>query len=113
MSRITLTAIFFTFLGAMLMITAANPNPVAAQPVSSRGLLVVVNQTDSSVSLLDPADGKQLGNVTVPIRGHEVAVSPDGKLAYVPIYSNVGVGKPGTNGSQIEVIDIATQKIAR
>src|SRR5207245_6481338 len=43
--------------------------------------------------------------------GHEVAASPDGKLAYVPIYGNSGVGKPGTDGSNMVVIDIAARKV--
>ena len=38
--------------------------------------------------------------------------SPDGKFAYVPIYGNSGVGKPGTDGSTIDVIDIANRKLA-
>lgn len=81
----------------------------AAQPI-----LLVVNQTDHDLSLVDPAAGKQIA--TVPTigangHGHEVAVSPDGKTAFVPIYSNVGVGKQGTNGTTIEVIDLPTRKI--
>ena len=43
--------------------------------------------------------------------GHEVAGSPDGKVAVVPIYGNSGVGRPGTDGKNIVVIDIASQKI--
>jgi len=43
--------------------------------------------------------------------GHEVAASPDGKTAYVPIYGNAGVGKPGTDGDRMVVIDIASRKI--
>ena len=34
------------------------------------------------------------------VTGHEVIASPDGRLAYVPIYGNSGVGKPGTDGTQ-------------
>jgi YVTN family beta-propeller protein len=45
------------------------------------------------------------------ITGHEVAASPDGKLAYVPIYSSAGVGRPGTDGTLIRVIDLATHAI--
>jgi YVTN family beta-propeller protein len=44
--------------------------------------------------------------------GHEVAGSPDGRLAFVPIYGDSGVGKPGTNGTKIVVVDVATQKVA-
>jgi YVTN family beta-propeller protein len=45
------------------------------------------------------------------ITGHEVTASPDGRLAYVPIYGNSGVGKPGTDGRNMVVIDIAAQKV--
>jgi DNA-binding beta-propeller fold protein YncE len=37
--------------------------------------------------------------------------SPDGKTAYVPIYGDSGVGRPGTDGTKISVIDLATRKI--
>jgi DNA-binding beta-propeller fold protein YncE len=77
-------------------------------------MLLVVNQTDHDLSLVDPATGKQIASVpteSVNGHGHEVAASPDGKTAFVPIYSNVGVGKAGTNGTTIEVIDLATRKI--
>jgi DNA-binding beta-propeller fold protein YncE len=43
--------------------------------------------------------------------GHEVAGSPDGRLAFVPIYGNSGVGKPGTDGNNIVVVDVAAQKL--
>ena len=45
------------------------------------------------------------------ITGHEVAASPDGKRAFVPIYGNSGVGSPGTDGRTIAVIDLATHKL--
>ena len=40
-----------------------------------------------------------------------VATSPDGKLVYVPIYGSSGVGRPGTDGREMVVIDIPTRKI--
>jgi DNA-binding beta-propeller fold protein YncE len=43
--------------------------------------------------------------------GHEVAGSPDGRLAFVPIYGNSGVGKPGTDGNNIVVLDVAAHEI--
>jgi DNA-binding beta-propeller fold protein YncE len=45
------------------------------------------------------------------ITGHEVAASPDGRTAYVPIYGNSGVGRPGTDGSNMVVIDIQGRKV--
>jgi DNA-binding beta-propeller fold protein YncE len=40
-----------------------------------------------------------------------VVASKDGRTAFVPIYGNSGVGKPGTDGTKIVAIDIASQKI--
>jgi YVTN family beta-propeller protein len=74
--------------------------------------LVVVNQHDSSVSLVDTVSGKVVASVPVGgVTGHEAAVSPDGKLAYVPIYGNAGVGRAGTDGSEMSVIDLASRKV--
>jgi DNA-binding beta-propeller fold protein YncE len=74
--------------------------------------LLVANQGDRDLSLIDPAVGKQVATVPVEgVTGHEVAASPDGKTAYVPIYGDAGVGKPGTNGTEISVIDIASRKV--
>ncbi|MGA1983548.1 MAG: cytochrome D1 domain-containing protein [Acidobacteriaceae bacterium] len=77
-----------------------------------RPLLLVANQGDRTLSLIDPATGKQIAAVPVGgVTGHEVAVSADGKLAFVPIYGDSGVGRPGTDGSSMSVIDLAARKV--
>jgi len=76
------------------------------------GLLLVANKGDRTLGIIDAEAGREIA--TVPengITGHEVVASLDGKLAYVPIYGNSGVGKPGTDGSNMVVIDIAARKI--
>lgn len=76
------------------------------------GLLLVANKGDQTLGIIDPAAGKQVA--TVPeggVTGHEVIASPDGRLAYVPIYGNSGVGKPGTDGKNLVVIDLAARKV--
>jgi len=40
-----------------------------------------------------------------------VIASPDGRTAYVPIYGSGGVGSPGTDGTNLVVVDIASRKI--
>jgi YVTN family beta-propeller protein len=75
-------------------------------------VLVATNQGDRDLSIIDPVSAKQLA--TVPeggITGHEVATSPDGHTAYVPIYGSSGVGKPGTDGQEMVVIDIPSRKV--
>jgi DNA-binding beta-propeller fold protein YncE len=79
---------------------------------ASKPSVLVADQTDRTLSIIDPAAGRQVA--TVPeggITGHEVAASPDGLTAYVPIYGNSGVGRPGTDGSNMVVIDIPTRKV--
>jgi DNA-binding beta-propeller fold protein YncE len=79
---------------------------------ANKPLLLVANQADHTLSLIDPAAGKEIA--AVPVGGvtcHEVAASPDGKLAFVPIYGDSGVGKPGSDGSSMAVIDLAARKV--
>jgi DNA-binding beta-propeller fold protein YncE len=86
--------------------------PSAQAKVRGQGWLVVANKGEQTVGVIDPATLTQVA--TVPeggITGHELAVSPDGRRAYVPIYGNSGVGKPGTDGSNMVVVDLATRKV--
>jgi hypothetical protein len=74
--------------------------------------LLVAQKGDRSLAIVDPDAGKVLGTVAEGgITGHEVIASSDGRTAFVPIYGNSGVGKPGTDGTKIVAIDIASQKI--
>jgi len=75
--------------------------------------LLVANQGDHTLLVVDPATRKAIAKVGVDINGHEVTASPDGKYAYVPIYGNSGVGKPGTDGSTVQVIDLASGRAVR
>ena len=76
------------------------------------GVLLVANKGDHTLGIIDPAAGKQVAVVTENgVTGHEVIASPDGKTAYVPIYGDSGVGKPGSDGSNMVAIDIASRKI--
>ncbi len=75
-------------------------------------LLLVANQQDHTLSVIDATAGKQVAAIDVQgVTGHEVAASPDGRTAFVPIYGNSGVGKPGTDGDKIVVIDLPSRKV--
>ncbi len=79
---------------------------------SSRGLILVCNKGDHTLGIIDLVAGKQIATVDEEgVTGHEVIASPDGKLAFVPIFGNSGVGRPGTDGSVIRVIDIGQRRI--
>jgi DNA-binding beta-propeller fold protein YncE len=82
----------------------------AASPAS--GWLLVANKGNNAMGIIDPAAARQVAEVPEGgVTGHELVASPDGKLAYVPIYGNSGVGQPGTDGSNMVVIDLASRKV--
>ncbi len=73
-----------------------------------------MNQGDSNVSLVDPVSAREVATIaenTPGVHGHEIAVSADGHTAYLPIYGNTGVGKPGIDGHEMLLIDIPSHKI--
>ncbi|MCU1320716.1 MAG: hypothetical protein JWM43_365 [Acidobacteriaceae bacterium] len=87
---------------------------LAAAPAfaQSSGTLLVANQKDHTLSLIDAASATQTVAIQEDrITGHEVTTSPDGRTAYVPIYGNAGVGRPGTDGQEMLVIDLPSRKI--
>jgi len=92
-----------------MTVSSEAPAPDAA---AGDGMLLVANKGDQTLGVVDPQAGRQVATVAEGgITGHEVIASPDGRVAYVPIYGNSGVGKPGTDGQNIDVIDIASRKV--
>jgi YVTN family beta-propeller protein len=100
--------LLFTFLSAVMPLDSGT-QPTADNP---QGWLLVANKGDRALGIVNPAEGKQVAEVPEGgVTGHEVIASPDGKTAYVPIYGNSGVGKPGTDGKNMVVIDLASHKV--
>jgi YVTN family beta-propeller protein len=65
------------------------------------GRLLVVNKGESTVSVIAVADGSEVARVPTGHAPHEVAVSPDGRLAVV---TNYGTGQQP--GNTLTVIDL-------
>lgn len=83
-----------------------------APPANEEGRLLVANKGEHTLGIVDPEAGRQAAIVPESgVTGHEVIASPDGRRAFVPIYGNSGVGLPGSNGSTIDVIDLASRKV--
>jgi len=85
---------------------------LAAAACAQQPRLLVDQKGDRSLAIVDPLAGKVIANVAENgVTGHEVAASPDGRLAFVPIYGDSGVGKPGTDGANIVVVDVAAHQV--
>ena len=94
------------------LISSAAVVSLAVGMVQAQGRLLVDQKGDRSLAIVDPVQGNVIGDVAEGgVTGHEVAASPDGRLAFVPIYGNSGVGQPGTDGTKIVAIDLAAHKV--
>jgi YVTN family beta-propeller protein len=104
-----LTRVSVLLVAVMFAVSSKLPDAKPA-PLAS-GILVVANQKEHTLLLIDPDARRELAKIVVGVNGHEVMTSKDGRFAYVPIYGNSGVGKPGTDGSTIDVIDLHERKL--
>ena len=74
---------------------------------SDSGTLLVLNKSDNTVSLIDLASRKVVATVPTGVGPHEVAVSPDGKVAVV---ANYGAQTPGNS---LTVINIPSKQVVK
>ncbi|HSH44409.1 MAG TPA: hypothetical protein VK966_01000, partial [Longimicrobiales bacterium] len=86
---------------------AASPSDGDAAPGApgmagaQAGWLLVVNKSGSTLSVLDPATGDEVARIPTGHAPHEVAVSSDGRWAYVTDY-----GTGPEPGSTVTVVDL-------
>jgi DNA-binding beta-propeller fold protein YncE len=90
---------------------AVGPRSGSSAPPAGSGLLLVANKGDHTLGIIDPLAGRQVATVGQSgVTGHEVVASPDGRTAFVPIYGDSGVGRPGSDGRSVDVIDLVRRE---
>lgn len=73
---------------------------------SAEPFLIVLNKSDNTASLVDPATLEVRINLPTGRAPHEAAASPDGRFVYVANYGRE------TDGNTLTVIDVAARKVA-
>ena len=111
-SNVLLVSITIVLLGVLGAGTISQSHAAESGNETMGGLLLVANKGDQTLGIIDPVAGRQVATISENgLTGHEVVASPDGRRAFVPIYGNAGVGKPGTDGQLIRVIDLEKREI--
>jgi YVTN family beta-propeller protein len=87
----------------------------AALPAQAQ-MLVVLEKSGFKADLVDAASGQVLTKLPTGQGPHEVAISPDGRTAYIPDYGAFAVYPPGDQthtrlGNTITVIDLAKRAV--
>jgi len=95
---------------------AASPKWAAPKPADPNNItgthgLILVDKLGSRVRFFTPDTYKELGNVDVGTKPHEIAISPDRKTAYVTVYGDGVYGKNPHPGHTIAIIDIASEQM--
>ena len=106
MSPRTSTLVARVTLAVLLPLAGCAP-PSTTGAASAGGLLLVLNKGAASASLVDPRSGATVATMATGEGPHEVAVSPDGRLAVVTDYG------AETPGSTLTVLDLAARRPLR
>jgi len=111
--------------GAPMMkrwVTLAGATAVAASSMTSRAAtadcnnptgtkgLVLVDKIGRHIRFLNAASRQELSNIEVGVAPHDLAISPDHKTVYVPIYGDGVYGRNPNPGHEIAVIDLESKQ---
>lgn len=92
---------------AALSLRVAGTTRILAAP-AVQPVLLVVNKSENTLAIVDPATFQVLARVPTGEGPHEVAASADGRLAFVTNY-----GPSGRPGHSLSVIDLAARQEIR
>ncbi len=98
----------WSFIARWMVVAAGLAAVIVSAGSASAATLVVANKSDATVSLVDLATREVRATVAVGVGPHEVAVSPDGRLALVGIY-----GTREAPGSSMALIEIPSARLVR
>jgi YVTN family beta-propeller protein len=100
----------------MKMLAALVAVSVALAGAANAQTLIVLNKSDHEAALVNPATLQVVARLATGKGPHEVAVSADGRMAYVSNYGAYGVFRPGEQrqqpGETITVLDLKARKVA-
>jgi YVTN family beta-propeller protein len=98
-----------SFAAATLAFAAGSADP--NNPTGSQGL-IVIDKIGRHVRFLNPSSFQEISNLEVGVAPHDLAISPDHKFAYIPVYGDGVYGKNPHPGHVIAIVDLASQKVA-
>jgi len=104
---VTLTSKITKVIPAILALNLLLPSHAPAQSQTPSPALLVLNKGNATLSIIDPATLKTVAQIPTGEGPHELAVSDDGKFAFV---ANYGARTPGNT---ISVMDLLAQKELR
>jgi YVTN family beta-propeller protein len=101
-------------LGILLSIATIPAIGIMLDPNNPTGTggLIMIDKRGGLVRFFDPATLKETGTLQLEAPPHELAISPDHKTAYVPLYGDGVYGANPNPGHKIVAIDLTSRKVS-
>jgi YVTN family beta-propeller protein len=107
-SRIRVCAVFVFLIIAAIPAIAGLLDP--NNPTGTGGV-IMIDKRGGLVRFFDAATLKEVGTLQLEAPPHELAIAPDHKTAYVPLYGDGVYGANPNPGHKIVAIDLAGRKV--
>jgi YVTN family beta-propeller protein len=101
-------ATFLAFGVIAAAVSAAAPDP--NNPTGTHGL-VMVDKLGGHIRFFDPISHTELSNLAIGVNPHELAISPDHKTAYIPVYGDGVYGDNPHPGHTIGIVDLVSRQV--
>jgi DNA-binding beta-propeller fold protein YncE len=104
-------------LGILACVLAASAIAVAAPPsvdpnnITGTHGLILLDKLGARVRFFTPDTYKEISNIDVGVKPHEIAISPDRTTAYVSVYGDGIYGNNPHPGHTIAIIDLASRQM--
>ena len=96
-------------LAAAALVCAGSSDP--SNPTGSNGL-IVIDKIGRHIRFFDPSTFKEISSFDGGVAPHDVAISPDHKFAYIPVYGDGVYGRNPHPGHTIAIVDLTSRSLA-
>ena len=96
-------------LAAAALVFAGSSDP--SNPTGSNGL-IVIDKIGRHIRFFDPSTFKEISSFDGGVAPHDVAISPDHKFAYIPVYGDGVYGRNPHPGHTIAIVDLTSRSLA-
>lgn len=96
----------------LIAVVAATSRP-GTDPNNITGTsgLILIDKLGHHIRFFDPGTFKELSSIDAPANPHDVAISPDRRTAYIPIYGDGVYGRNPHPGHVLEIVDLSSRQI--
>ena len=98
----------FAVVAAAGILSAASLDP--NNPTGKAGL-ILIDKLGHFARFFDPATFQEISSVDLEVAPHDLAISPDHRTVYIPIYGDGVYGRNPHPGHTIAIIDLVSRKL--